>query len=193
MSGYIGVQPIPQATQTRDVFTATAGQTSFATSGYTPGFLDVYLNGVKLIDGTDFTASNGSDVVLNTGAALDDTLEVLAFTTFEINTNVTKTSVTGSAEIPAGTEAQRDSSPSAGYFRFNEDISKFEGYNGTAWGSVGGGATGGGSDEIFIENGQNVTQNYTIPATRNAMSTGPIYVNSGVSITVSSGARWVVI
>jgi hypothetical protein len=193
MSGYIGNIPTPQATQTRDVFTATAGQTSFATSGYTPGFLDVYLNGVKLIDGTDFTASNGSDVVLNTGAALDDTLEVLAFTTFEINTNVTKTSVTGSAEIPSGTEAQRDSSPSAGYFRFNEDISKFEGYNGTAWGSVGGGATGGGSDEIFIENGQNVTQNYTIPATRNAMSTGPIYVNSGVSITVSSGARWVVI
>lgn len=193
MSGYIGNIPTPQATMTHDTFTATAGQTSFATSGYTPGYVQVYLNGVKLIDGTDFTASNGSDVVLNTGAALDDTLEVLAFTTFEINTNVTKTSVTGSAEIPSGTEAQRDSSPSAGYFRFNEDISKFEGYNGSAWGSVGGGATGGGSDEIFIENGQNVTQNYTIPATRNAMSTGPIYVNSGVSVTVSSGARWVVI
>ena len=48
MSGYIGTQPVPQATQTRDVFTATSGQTSFATSGYTPNFLDVWLNGVKL-------------------------------------------------------------------------------------------------------------------------------------------------
>ena len=54
MSGYIGNIPTPQATQTRDEFTATAGQTSFATSGYTPGFLDVYLNGVHL-DTSDFT------------------------------------------------------------------------------------------------------------------------------------------
>ena len=84
MSGYIGTQPIPQATQTRDVITATAGQTSFTTGGYTPSFLDVYLNGVHLQNGTDYTASNGSDVVLSTGAALDDVLEVVAFTTFEV-------------------------------------------------------------------------------------------------------------
>jgi hypothetical protein len=84
MSGYIGTQPVPQATQTRDSFTCTAGQTSFATGGYTPSFLDVFLNGVHLQNGTDYTASNGSDVVLTTGAALDDVLEVVAFTTFEV-------------------------------------------------------------------------------------------------------------
>lgn len=56
-----------------------------------------------------------------------------------------------------------------------------------------GGATGGGTDEIFIENGQIVTQDYTIPATKNAMSTGPVEINSGVTVTVSTGARWVVI
>jgi hypothetical protein len=83
MSGYIGTQPVPQATQTRDAFTATAGQTSFATGGYTPQFLDVYLNGVHLQNGTDYTAANGSDVVLTTGAALDDVLEVVAYTTFD--------------------------------------------------------------------------------------------------------------
>lgn len=83
MSGYIGTQPVPQATQTRDTFTATAGQTSFATSGYTPGFLDVYLNGVHLLNGTDYTASNGSDVVLTTGAAASDVLEVITYATFE--------------------------------------------------------------------------------------------------------------
>ena len=82
MSGYIGVVPLPQATQTRDVFTATSGQTSFATSGYTPNFLDVYLNGVHL-DPSDYTASNGSDVVLAVGAAAGDSVIVVAFTTFE--------------------------------------------------------------------------------------------------------------
>lgn len=82
MSGYIGNIPVPQATQTRDVFTATAGQTSFATSGYTPNFLDVFLNGVHL-EPTDYTASNGSDVVLASGAASGDVLIVVAFTTFE--------------------------------------------------------------------------------------------------------------
>ena len=82
MSGYIGNIPVPQATQTRDVFTATSGQTSFATSGYTPNFLDVYLNGVHL-DPSDYTASNGSDVVLAVGAAAGDSVIVVAFTTFE--------------------------------------------------------------------------------------------------------------
>jgi hypothetical protein len=86
MSGYIGTQPVPQATQTRDAFTATSGQTSFATSGYTPSFLDVFLNGVKL-SAADYTASNGSDVVLASGAATGDILEVVAYTTFEVVTD----------------------------------------------------------------------------------------------------------
>jgi hypothetical protein len=84
MSGYIGTQPVPQATQTRDAFTATAGQTSFATGGYTPQFLDVYLNGIFLNNGSDYTAGNGSDVILMSGAAADDSLEVVAYTTFEV-------------------------------------------------------------------------------------------------------------
>jgi hypothetical protein len=85
MAGYIGVQPVPQATQTRQTFTATASQTSFATAGYAPGFVDVYLNGVRLINGTDYTATNGSDIVLTSGATAGDTLEILAFGTFEVN------------------------------------------------------------------------------------------------------------
>lgn len=103
------------------------------------------------------------------------------------------TAPTGAFVTPAGTTAQRDVSPVNGYFRFNTTTSNWEGYNGTVWKAVGGGATGGGADEIFVENGQNVTVNYTIPATRNAMSTGPITVDSGVTVTVSSGSRWVVI
>jgi hypothetical protein len=103
------------------------------------------------------------------------------------------TGATGSAIIPSGTEAQRNGSPAAGNFRFNTDVAKFEGYNGTAWGSIGSGATGGGSDEVFVQNAQVVTTSYTIPVGRNASSTGPVSVNSDVTVTVSSGSRWVVL
>jgi len=97
MSGYIGTQPVPQATQTRDIFTCTASQTSFATGGYQAGYIDVFLNGVKLVDGTDFTATNGSDVVLTTGAASGDTLEVVAYTAFIVGAD------TSAYPPPAGT------------------------------------------------------------------------------------------
>ena len=88
MSGYIGTIPVPQATQTRQTFTATSGQTSFATAGYTAGFVDVYMNGVRLVDGTDFTATNGSDVVLTSGAATGDIIDVLMFTAVDLATAV---------------------------------------------------------------------------------------------------------
>ena len=88
MSGYIGNIPVPQATQTRQTFTATASQTTFNTAGYTAGFVDVYMNGVKLVDGTDFTATNGSTVVLTTGAAADDIVDVVMFTAVDLSTAV---------------------------------------------------------------------------------------------------------
>lgn len=101
-------------------------------------------------------------------------------------------SATGSEIIPSGTTAQRDASPSAGYFRYNTSTSSFEGYT-SAWGSVGGGATGAGGDTVFYENKLIVTTNYTLTANNNAMSTGPITLNSGVSMTIPSGARWVIL
>ena len=52
---------------------------------------------------------------------------------------------------------------------------------------VAAGATGGGSDEIFYLNGQNVTSDFTIPNGKNAGSFGPIIINSGVTVTVGSG------
>lgn len=92
MAGYIGPIPVPQATQTRETFTATASQTTFNTAGYQAGYLDVFMNGVKLIDGSDYTATNGSDVVLSSGAAVNDLIEVVAYTAFEVlNQNFTGT------------------------------------------------------------------------------------------------------
>lgn len=104
-----------------------------------------------------------------------------------------RTSATGSGTTPSGTTAQRDGSPLTGYFRFNTTLTKFEGYNGAAWGAVGGGATGGGSDDIFVENGQTVTTNYSITSGKNAMSAGPITVGSGIIVTVPVGSSWVIV
>jgi hypothetical protein len=61
-------------------FTATASQTTFTiTGGYTVGMVDVFLNGVKLDNATEFTASNGSTVVLTAAAAVNDVVEVYKY------------------------------------------------------------------------------------------------------------------
>jgi len=55
------------------------------------------------------------------------------------------------------------------------------------------GATGGGSDDVFYENGQTVTTNYTITTNKHAMSAGPITINSGVTVTIPTGSNWVIV
>ena len=61
------------------------------------------------------------------------------------------------------------------------------------WGSVGGGATGGGGNDVFYENSQIITNNYTITTAKSAMSTGPITINSSIIVTVPTGSRWVIL
>lgn len=103
------------------------------------------------------------------------------------------TSATGSEILPSGTTAQRDGTPQAGYIRFNTDLPGFEGYNGSAWGSIGAGAKGGGNNQVFFENDTNVTASYTITTGKNAMSAGPITVDSGVTVTIPDGSTWSII
>jgi hypothetical protein len=100
---------------------------------------------------------------------------------------------TGVLDLPVGTTAERPGSPNSGMIRFNTTLTQFEGYNGTAWASVGGGATGGGADTVFFENSQTVTTNYTLTTNKNAVTAGPVTVNSGVTVTIPSGSSWVVV
>lgn len=107
---------------------------------------------------------------------------------------ISRDSATGAAAIPAGTTAQRSvAGLVAGWFRFNTTTNAFEGYNGTAWGSIGGGATGAGGDTVFQENSRVVTTNYTLSSGKSAVVVGPLTVNSGVAVTVPSGQRLVVL
>lgn len=100
---------------------------------------------------------------------------------------------TGAVRVPAGTDAQRPATPVASMFRFNSTSQKFEGYNGLSWGTVGGGATGAVGNEVFYENDQVVTSDYTITSGKNAMSAGEITINTGVTVTVPTGSTWVII
>jgi len=94
--------------------------------------------------------------------------------------------------VPVGTTGERPTG-ATGYLRFNSTTSSFEGHNGTAWGSIGGGATGGGADQMFYLNGQTVNTNYSIPSGQNAGTFGPISVASGATVTVPSGSTWTVV
>ena len=77
---------------TRTSFTATASQTTFSVA-YSVGYIQVYLNGV-LLNSTDYTASNGTSVVLAVAAALNDIVETIAFSTVAVSI-VTATNIAG--------------------------------------------------------------------------------------------------
>ena len=62
-----------------------------------------------------------------------------------------------------------------------------------SWGDSAAGATGGGSDKIFWENGQTVTTNYTITNNKNAMTAGPITINNGIAVTIGTGENWTIV
>ena len=101
---------------------------------------------------------------------------------------------TSSLNIPSGTTAQRDGSPAVGMFRHNSTLNQFEGYNNGAWGAIGGGAgaTGGGTDEVFFESDQTATTSYELSSGKHAHTVSPT-INSGVTITVPSGAILVIL
>ena len=69
---------VTTAYRTQTEFTATSGQTTFTPPSYTPGFIDVYRNGV-LLGSADFTATNGTTVVLAIGATAGDIIETTSF------------------------------------------------------------------------------------------------------------------
>ena len=102
-------------TYTRTSFTATAGQTTFSVT-YTVGYIEVYFNGV-LLPGAEYTATNGTSVVLSVAASLGDTVETIAYNTINIAptgpTGPTGPSVTG----PTGATGPTGSAPNATYVR----------------------------------------------------------------------------
>jgi hypothetical protein len=95
---------------------------------------------------------------------------------------------TGALQLPSGTLAQQPTGV-AGKIRFNTSTPGFEGYNGTKWGAIGGAQANG----AVYENTQIISSNYTMTTGYSGESVGPITINSGVTVTIPSGSRWVVL
>jgi len=175
------------------------------TIGASSGSIVTIPNGVTAqvyTDGTNFySAQTGSAGNFNVNGTLtasgiadvgnlsvSGTMNVTGAATFASDSTFTST---GAIKIPVGTTAQEPASPVAGMIRFNSDTPpQFEGYNGTKWGAIGGGASAGGA---IYENAQNIVANYTMTTNYNGESVGPITVASGVSVTIPSGSRWVIL
>ena len=160
--------PVGTTAQRPDAsFTASISGTTMTVTGTPVGTLAVgqIINGEGVTAGTAITA-------LGTGTGAAGTYTV------SVSQTVASTAMTSSQ---------------VGYIRYNSDLGRFEGFSGTAWGSLGGGATGGGADQVFMENDQVVTANYSITSGKNAVSAGDITINSGVTVTVPSGSRWVIV
>lgn len=174
---------------------AAAAQAAAETAA--DNFDDTYL-GAKSSDPTvdnDGDALTSGDLYFNTGS---NSMKVYNGSSWDdvalsAATVVSKTSSTGSAVIPVGSTGDRDGSPSTGFFRYNTTESQFEGYDGSAWGQIGGGAgyfkgengtVGSSAGDIFRVNEQELNTDVTITSAENASATGPLSVASGTTLTV---------
>lgn len=77
------------------------------------------------------------------------------------------------------------------YIKKNDGVDAIVEVTGAGGGA--GAAVGGGSDQIFFENDQTVTTDYTLTADKNAGTFGPVTVNNGITVTVPDGATWTIV
>lgn len=145
-----------------------------------------------IVAGVGYTVPNGKTAfIYNDGTDVKGAIDYLNAPTFSSFTSTGNGtfSGTGQVQLPAGTTGQRTGSPSNGMIRYNTSEGSFEGYIGGAWGGISGAQANG----CIYENNLSITSNYTLTTNKNGMSVGPITVAAGVTVTVPSGQRWVVL
>ena len=170
-----------------DIATALTG--SLASDGQTPATGNLDMNSNKIVN-------------LAAGTTTGDAVNYTQFLAAFVNPTITGDLIvtgngtfqgTGFVLVSKGTTAQRPAVPVNGQIRYNTDTAQFEGYQGGVWGQLGGGATGAGGDQVFVENGVTVTASYTLTTNKNAESVGPITINATKTVTIPSGQRWVIL
>ena len=149
-------------------FAGVVAATTITASGNTA------LSGNLTVDGnTTLGNASGDTITLNAATA-----------TIPNNLNFNGT---GTVRLPNGTTGQRPT-PAAGMIRYNTTSGLFEGYT-TQWGGIGGASANG----AVYENAQSITENYTMTTNFNGESVGPITIASGVTVTIPSGSRYVIL
>ena len=192
-------------------YTDRASQDTITTA-YDLGLVQVLYNGVQLA-ASDFTATNGTSIVLTNPIALaTDIVTVIRWgavttTTFlgeagilDVGTSsgelpladnvVLKDSLTGAGTLPAGTTAERPSTPAVGMVRYNATNAQFEGY-GAEWSGLGGSSLG--TNSVIRINAKVISENITFAGTENGSSVGPITIDTGYTVTVTTGSTWVIL
>jgi hypothetical protein len=189
-----------------DIASALTG--SVAADGQTPmtGALDMTVHKIlnvapataagNAVEYAQFLAATSTAVDITGGTINGTTIGAVTpatgkFTDLEASGAVAFTS-TGAVKVPVGTTAQQPT-PVTGMIRYNSSNAQFEGYYASTWNQLGGGATGGGGNQVFVLNDQTVTVSYTIPTGKNASSAGPITIDTGVTVTVPTDSTWVIV
>jgi hypothetical protein len=195
-------------------FTATASQTTFTVT-YTVGLVEVYRNGAKL-GIADYTASNGTTIVLATGANAGDLIEVVAFGAVNTAAVITAEdfSGTGSQTVytmsvtPANSESviiaisgvvQDPSNYTVSGTTLTFSTAPPLGTNNISCRYLalptvtsGTAAVVNATNGIIVNNSQ-IAASYTIPSGSNALSVGPVTAGVGATVTVPSGSRYIVL
>lgn len=113
---YTPTTQIANKAEIRQTFVATGGQVNFpVTGGYNPGMISVYLNGVKLVNGTDVTVSSGTNVVFGSGLTSGDIVDVVGLVSFAVADAVRKTGDTVTGNLTINGNTGFGAAPLAGY------------------------------------------------------------------------------
>ena len=184
--------------ESADKFTVGTGTFTGASTGnlsITTGTLVANIEGATVTTTGNITVGgtvDGRDI--DTDGTKLDTIETNADVTDAANVEsagaVMESGAVASAKIPAGTTAQRDASPSAGFFRWNTTIPQAEIYTGSEWTLVGGGNI---TKEVNWEHESLLDHNYVMEDGNNAISAGPITIDTGASFIVGTGSVWAII
>ena len=166
--GTINGTSVGASTASTGAFTTLSASGTLGVTGNTA------LSGNLTVDGnTTLGNASGDTITLNAATA-----------TIPNNLNFNGT---GTVRLPNGTTGQRPT-PAAGMIRYNTTSGLFEGYT-TQWGGIGGASANG----AVYENAQSITENYTMTTNFNGESVGPITIASGVTVTIPSGSRYVIL
>ena len=186
--------------ESADKFTVGTGTFTGASTGnlsITTGTLVANIEAVTVSATGNITVGgtvDGRDI--DTDGTKLDTIETNADVTDAANVEsagaVMESGNNASARIPSGTTAQRDGSPSAGFFRWNTTTAQAEIYTGSEWSLVGGGNI---TKEVNWEHESVLASgtNYVMEDGNNAISAGPITIDSNSSFTVGSGSVWAIV
>jgi hypothetical protein len=191
--------------------TATAGQTLFTIAdGYEIHKISVFRNGVRLTNGTDYTAADASTVTLNVGCQAGDEVSFVLNDVFAVPDAIVSAAssqtISGDLVVTGTLYASVDGIGEVGIQSGGTTIGITSTLNFTGAGNtvtlkgdgsidiaISGGARGGGSDKVFQENQRVVTTNYQLTSGYSAVSVGPVSVSAGVTVTIPGSERWVIL